>query len=145
MFFVYILRLYPTFIVYFVCLFYSIIILMDIYQVIFIVLVLCMILIFLVTPYTTCRSTPSTTPQLIEEGTVREINPITSGVPATVALPNRFRYHQPYYHRMMVNYPYYDPYYDIPLPNRNYCMRYPGCKPCPNWQWMQSSICPYTR
>ena len=108
---------------------------MDIYQVIFIVLVLCMILIFLVSPYLQYAPKLSEEEPSIEEGLVRDIVPITSnGLPTKVALPNRFRYHQPYYHRMMMNYPYYDPYYDIPLPHRQYCMRYPGCRPCPNWQ-----------
>lgn len=118
---------------------------MHILEFTFIVLVLCMIIIFLVWPSICPRR-----PLLIEEKNVKDIAvqhgiypPLYGDVPASIPLPNRMRFHQPYYHRMMVNYPYYDPYYDYPLPNMRYCRQYPGCHPCPNWKWMQSSICPY--
>jgi hypothetical protein len=62
-----------------------------------------------------------------------------------VPTPQRYRFHQPYYHRLHTNYPYYDPVYDSPLEVRDYCLRYPGCHPCPNWSWMQSPYCPRTR
>lgn len=62
-----------------------------------------------------------------------------------VPTPQRYRFHQPYYHRLHTNYPYYDPVYDSPLEVRDYCLRYPGCHPCPNWSWMQSPYCPNAR
>lgn len=123
---------------------------MNVYEYGFVVLVLCMILIFLVAPYINGRPPNVNVNDLVEEGRMRDVAtdigaypPLYGYVPATVPLPNRFRYHQPYYHRMMTNYPYYDPYYDPPLPNRPYCLRNPGCRPCPNWRWMQSPNCPY--
>ena len=63
----------------------------------------------------------------------------------SVPLPNRYRYHQPYYHRLHTNYPYLDPVYDPPLETRDYCLRYPGCHPCPHWSWMSSPYCPRRR
>ena len=62
-----------------------------------------------------------------------------------VPTPQRYRFHQPYYHRLHTNYPYYDPVYDSELEPRDYCLKYPGCHPCPHWSWMSAPYCPNAR